>query len=206
MDLKAAYREFRRRRAHSRLWSEAEDWDDLCSLMARWCEGDLALCPTYDGPPDPETTEISEALAEMNRRGFLTLQSQPGLDPTDVPYTSVYYPATFEQRAAVEGLASREVLDRLYAAVRGTRLELQANPRAFGWGVDRRTSVPVTVMDGTEVFTAFGARISAPKLKFLFGDFVLAGLVHELCDSWQVLVYDPHWGEHRLLWDRLSSF
>lgn len=206
VSLKEWHREYRRRRAHARFWSEAEDWDDLCRTMALWCEGDLALCPNYDGPPDPETEEIAAELAEMNRRGFLTLSSQPGCAPTDVSDTSSYYPATFEQRAAVEGLASGEVLDRLRAAVRGTRLELRANLRASGWTCDHRTAVPVTVVSGDRVVTHFGSRLSASQLKFYFAEFVHVGLIHELCDAWQVLVYDPHWGDHRLLWDRLSNF
>lgn len=204
MSVSEIYHEWRARRAHRRMWDEVEDWDGLCSLQALWCEGDLVWCPTYDGPRDPETEGIAEALALVNRSGFLTMTSQPGSGPEDVEDTHPRYPAVWSQRAAVEGFARDDVLERLRAAVAGTRLELQANRRASGWGVRAATGVEVTLVNDRP-HIHFGSRLSKWHLETYVFDNVPDGVLREVGDAWQVLIYDPHWGDHRLLWDRLLT-
>lgn len=192
---------WRRAREHRRLWREAGSYAELCGLMARFCDGELLEWPGHGGPRDPETVEIAESLVHANLRGFLTVCSQPGVYEESADADC---PAAFlGQRAAVNGFAGDDVLARLRAAVEGTRLVLRASRVRPGWSIGYSTAVPVTVVNG-EIHTEFGAHLPSPEIEFIF-DGVRGPLVGEIVASWQVLIYDPHWGEHALLWETLSA-
>lgn len=60
--------------------------------------------PTYDGPLDEETKELVPDLVELNKNGFLTVDSQPG----------VLNDETW-QRSYVEFFVKKSVWDKLYA-------------------------------------------------------------------------------------------
>jgi methylenetetrahydrofolate reductase (NADPH) len=67
------------------LWGTPTTTNDIHQLFARFCRGDLAKLPWSSQPPASETSVITEQLAKMNERGFLTINSQPSVDgaPSD---------------------------------------------------------------------------------------------------------------------------
>src|ERR1019366_4648592 len=108
----------------------------------------IGKAPGYDGGPAPETVDLVPVLAAANRAGFITIGSQPGL-------LSEYS----DQRAAVEGFAAPETLDRLRSALHvkiddsGLLLIVQA--REAPWRMSWARAVPVTTAYGAP-FTRFG--------------------------------------------------
>lgn len=201
--LRDAVRTYRIRRAHETLWTGASSIDELRDLMARFCLGDLVCWPGHLGPRDPETTPIGEQLAHANRAGFLTTCSQPGCGPDDVDADHPFAPATWEQRAAVQGLCDQKMLQRLAAVIAGTRLRIQSTTADGVRRTDYRTAVAVTLVNG-EHYTGFGATCSARDLAFDWAG-VHDNLIDDLIGMQQVTLYDPAWGPEGLLWERLAQ-
>lgn len=185
-------------RAERRLWAEAATFQELAELTARWCEGELLETPSHGGPRFEETVPIGSVLAHANRRGFLTENSQPGMDETLGLYDRSYL-----QRAAVMGYAQPATLARLAKMVEGTRLVLHVDS-IRRWGSDRSVSVPVTGDTEGVTHTGFGGIPSRRTVKFHF-EGCHSDAVDEVLSSGVVLIYDPWWGEHDLLWERLSQ-
>lgn len=193
VEIRAYAKVWLRERAHRRMWADAESYEELCALMARFVRGELALCPGHGGEVFPETLEISEALAHANVQGFITTQSQPGRDePED----------NFRQRAVVEGHAPASVLERLVAVTRGTRLVLAAH-ETYRWGrkYDYSESFAATMWGG-RVVTGFGVRLSRRAVVQEWLE-IRDHLIREILPMHQVTIHDPEWGPHRLLWERL---
>ncbi|QJY46634.1 DUF6919 domain-containing protein [Pseudonocardia broussonetiae] len=182
--------------AERRLWNRAPTVGHVAELMAWFCLGELQSWPGHDGPTDPETREanLGPVLAHACRSGFITTGSQPGIDrdPED----------GFEQRAAVDGLATAEVLAKLRALTAGTRLQIVAH-RPSKWRRDYGAAVDVTRV-GEHYVTSFGARLPPRDIVFSFAG-VRDLVVDELAAMWQVTIVDPEWGAHSLLWDRLAQ-
>jgi methylenetetrahydrofolate reductase (NADPH) len=62
------------------LWGHPETFAEICSLFQRFCAKKLTALPWSDQEPSLETSLIAEGLAQMNRLGFLTINSQPAVD------------------------------------------------------------------------------------------------------------------------------
>lgn len=62
-----------------RTWADARSLSDLGVMTARWLEGDEDEHPGHYGQPDDETATLIPVLAAMNRAGFVTIGSQPGM-------------------------------------------------------------------------------------------------------------------------------
>ncbi|KAJ1735400.1 methylenetetrahydrofolate reductase (NAD(P)H) met13 [Coemansia biformis] len=60
-----------------RKWGSPASVADVCALFVRFCRGDLDSLPWSDTPLEPESVAIQELLAQINSRGFLTINSQP---------------------------------------------------------------------------------------------------------------------------------
>lgn len=227
-----------RRWADGRRWETAETFDDVCELVAQFCEGTIFRTPNHLGPRAPETEEIAAELAHANRKGFLTEGSQPGEDNPSLLYPGVQA----QQRAAVSGYAKPATVRQLQRLVAGTRLvltvheplrrrdiwtyRLRAAPTIVGVlakalvtrhlsAEDEQKlkrsprytdSVQVTkavLPDGTEYEqTDFGYRLTAQEA---FEEFGGGPAGEEIADAVRVTIYDPEWGNHRLLWDRLAE-
>ncbi len=180
-----------RRLIEARRWREVSSFADLCELSAEFCEGKLARTPGHMGPRAGETVRIGDELAHANRQGFLTSGSQPGEDDDG-----------HQQRAAVEGFASPETVEKLRGLVAGTRLQMQVS--TYG---QRRTdysgayeATRQVYPDGScHVFTEFGA---VPGRNEIGCDFDRPDLVDGMA---YVSIHDPDWGDHSLLWDRLAQ-
>jgi len=120
-----------------RQWRDADSLAAVGELTARWLEGTLAYQPEdFATTPAPETRPLVPVLAPLNRAGYVTTNSQPG----------VALRAGSGQRAFVTGYCDDLSLRRLERAVRDTDLVLLA------FRPDDRGGEPVvvTMRDGAE--------------------------------------------------------
>lgn len=183
-------------------WKSVRSLADLGELTARWLEGDVPEVPSYGGPPDDETLPLVPVLAALNRAGYVTTCSQPG------EAGSGYEGALWEQRAAVEGLATPSmVLPIIIAAASAGLMVIAHDParlprRRVRW--DR--AVPVTIRDG-EPYTWFGAQVPRrdPRDRATGYGACHPAAVTAICPAWQITVIDPEWGRGALLWETLAS-
>lgn len=195
-------RQERQRREHLGLWADADSFAELCTLMARFVRGEIAAWPDH-GERFDETVEIAEPLAHANAAGFLTWGSQPGASghaTPDKPCSSVGW----EQRAEVSGWCRDDVLARLRDITYGTRLVFvvrKANPRFLARSVDYSTIVTVSRMGGHRTTDA-GATLNRRQIEFMWQG-IHERLVNEIIPMNQVTIYDPEYGPHTLLWERL---
>jgi hypothetical protein len=141
---------------------------------------------------------IGSVLAHANRQGFLTENSQPGMD-----IVLGLHDRSYLQRAVVAGYAQPATLARLAEMVEGTRLVLHVDS-IRRWNSDRSISVPVTGDTEGVTYTDFGGIPSRREVKFHF-EGCHSDAVDEVLSSGVVLIYDPWWGDHDLLWERLSK-
>jgi Helix-turn-helix domain len=96
-------------------WRSAATLHDLGVLTARWLDGDIAFLPSYGAAgPDPETEELVPMLAPLNRAGFVTTNSQPGVPAEDGSC----------QRAFIEGFCDDELASAILGIGRTKAYEL----------------------------------------------------------------------------------
>jgi len=176
-------------------WASARTLADLGELTARWLEGTIPSVPGYIGEPDPETAELVPVLAKLNRAGFVTTCSQPGLIED-------------EQRAAVEGFASWEVAARIETAAVHADLNVIVHDPAClpRWRYYYGEAQTVTEVNGQR-FTAFGVQVPRRHIR---DSWIGYGICHRdavnaLCGAWQVTVIDPEWGHNDMLWPLLAG-
>jgi methylenetetrahydrofolate reductase (NADPH) len=62
------------------LWGKPESLDNVRDLFTRFCEGKVKALPWSETGIAKETSVIDEKLRAMNRRGYLTINSQPAVD------------------------------------------------------------------------------------------------------------------------------
>ena len=60
------------------LWNASETFQQLQKNMVLFLEGKCNENPWHLGQVDPETVPLLETLREINRRGFVTTEGQPG--------------------------------------------------------------------------------------------------------------------------------
>ncbi|KAJ7574444.1 methylenetetrahydrofolate reductase-domain-containing protein [Mycena floridula] len=63
-----------------KLWGEPTTVQEIASLFAQFCLGKLKALPWSDQAPAVETSVISQRLAQMNKLGFWTINSQPAVN------------------------------------------------------------------------------------------------------------------------------
>lgn len=190
----------RRRRQEAGLWRGATGLADLGELTARWLTGELATVPSQVGPPEQETAPIADDLAALNRAGFVTESSQPGMLPANDGAGQVW-----RQRAFVFGFAGDTTAQTL-AALRDQGLGVVL----IAPGQHGRNHVPVTeyaVVGGWSgnCTTAIGAELSQRDLHATYGVVTGPQAAAALHQAWQVAVYDPEWGRNDLLWTALAE-
>jgi len=189
-------------RADRKRWAATRTLPDVGEVMALWLEGEVKSWPGYapDCGPDEETTELIPTLAALNRAGFVTISSQPGLAPT-----RGWDGRMWEQRAAVEGFADRCTADSLGAAAEDAGMLVirrYTRRRVFGRFRSGAGAVPVTA-SGARVHTAFGGELDATDVEFILGGIGDTAMA-EVLDAYQVTVIDPAWGSNAL-WPALAG-
>ncbi|MCW2938469.1 MAG: hypothetical protein JWN00_1454 [Actinomycetia bacterium] len=174
------------KRSDRKLWAGARTLPDLAELTARWLMRDLQQHPGYPGKqgPDPETAGIATELAAINRAGFLTSGSQPGLIDGE-----------YRQRAGVDGFTDPTNALRLAAtAGDSVRVIVHAAPCPRRTGYAQAT--PVTMYGGT-VETSFGAHLSRSDIHLIY-DLISPAAFEVLYAATQVTVIDLEWGRNTL--------
>lgn len=168
--IRAYATEMRRKRAHEALWRDAASFQELLVLMQRFVRGELLNWPGHLGPRNDETIQIAEALAHVNGAGFLTYGSQPGEDSpmVNADGSPAECGATWQQRAAVEGHATDEVLGRLRKVCAVEHLHIKAHRVERRRRTDYGEAVTVSLMNRQEV-TSFGAKLSRRDIEFMWG-------------------------------------
>jgi hypothetical protein len=177
-------------------WRSARTLEDLGELTARWLEGSLDSVPGHSGPPADETRCIAPTLAVLNRAGYVTTSSQPGL-------TSWEDGCQWRQRAFVTGLTGYRAAVAMSNAMLplGYWVIVSHTPRRGRPGRD----LPVTCQGDREVTGAGRAR-SLGDLRNWHTGFGRChpDAVAAVAGALQVTVIDREWGSN-LMWDRLTA-
>ncbi len=175
-------------------WHFARTLADLGELTALWLEGGIQQTPSHLGPPDTETGPLIQLLAAVNRAGFVTHQSQPGI-PLDEHRSA--------QRANVSGFASSDAFARLMAAAARADLIITA---ARGLAEDGFGPFFAITLDYGEEYTWDGIAEPHSELEYHYGRVCRPEAVSAVCTAWQVTLIDPEWGRNDVLWPILEQF
>jgi hypothetical protein len=172
--------------ADREVWRQAGTIPAAGELTARWLEGRSEYQPgTFTPGFDDETKAIAGGLAELNRSGLFTRESQPGV-----------LAAGHAQRAYVTGFGSAESAAALLDL--STRTDLVTVVHAPG--EISQASIPVTLRDG-DVVTVLGSS-EGPVDEVQLRDWseeANDSLALLLSESWYVEVFDPVWGRNAVL-------
>lgn len=136
-----------------KLWGEPKSIQDIANVFVKYLHGELESLPWSEAPISSEVNSINADLVALNRRGFLTINSQPAVggvkssDPVHgwgPPNGYVY------QKAYLELLVSPDLIDELmnrinrhpeltfYAVTKSGTLQTNSpgeGPNAVTWGV-----------------------------------------------------------------------
>jgi hypothetical protein len=168
------------------VWRQATTLEAAGELTARWLEGGSSYQPGHFAADyDDETNPIAAALAELNRNGLFTKESQPGIQD-----------GAAAQRQYVTGFCSAATAGELLAL--STRTELVTIAHAPGEASS--AAIPVT-LDGSEVVTVLGSSenpVNEDQIK-AWADETNDSLALLLADSWYVEILDPVWGRNDIL-------
>lgn len=208
-----------RARAHTWRISSADRaaWDTpttlaaLGDVTARWLERAVRTQPAWGDPgdgPDPETVEpahdypdgLVPVLARINRGGFVTRESQPG-----VPLSPGFDGAMWQLRASVTGFVGRDLGLALWnlARDRGLYVAWKQGPQPR-W-IPRRDMI----VTGERAGRISGSALVAPTRRWIRGPLGYPGcndtMVDVLCASDWVTLVDPVFGRNTLLWPALDD-
>ncbi|NUL14497.1 DUF6919 domain-containing protein [Streptomyces lunaelactis] len=183
-------------RADRKRWQSARTLADLGQHLAAWLEGDIKSWPGYQPNygPDVETAELIPVLARLNRAGYITDSSQPGIDETEAGHH-------WRQRAAVTGFIDDEDLleDLSAAAIDAGLLVLIHRPEPSitldGYRVTRLDGQPHTV---------FGGYVSLRDLRCMW-PVINRQAFGALAGAAQLTIVDPRWGSDDRLWRALDN-
>jgi hypothetical protein len=177
---------FGRLLADREVWRQAASIPAAGELTARWLEGRSEYQPGTFAPGfDDETRLIAVELAELNRNGLFTKESQPGVIAEG-----------HAQRAYVTGFCSVESAAALLNLSGGTDLVTVAHAP----GDAGQASIPVTLREG-EVVTVLGSSegpVDDDQLRD-WSEESSDSLALVLAESWYVEVFDPVWGRNGVL-------
>jgi hypothetical protein len=177
---------FGRLLADREVWRQAASIPAAGELTARWLEGRSEYQPGTFAPGfDDETRLIAVELAELNRNGLFSKESQPGLIAEG-----------HAQRAYVTGFCSGESAAALLDLSGRTDLVTVAHAP----GETSQASIPVTLRDG-EVVTVLGSSegpVGDDQLRD-WSEESSDSLALVLAESWYVEVFDPVWGRNGAL-------
>lgn len=191
-----------------KLWGTPTSVQDISDLFVRYMQGDLESLPWSEQPITEEANAIQQDLIDLNRRGFLTINSQPAVngvkssDPTFGwgPRNGYVY-----QKSYLEVLVSPEYISEIitrierdpeftyYAVNKYGDLKTNApseGPNAVTWGVFPGKEIVQPTIVETVSFLAWkdefyrlgqdwaNCHASASPARYVIGDLV---------DTWYLL-------------------
>lgn len=136
------------------LWGEPASLEDLSNLFVSYIEGKTKSLPWSDSPISAEIDSIKEDIIDLNRRGILTINSQPAVNgaPSTDPVHGwgpsdgyVYQKAYLE--LLVQPETAKKIIDQIskdplvtYYCVNNagdleTNAPLDGGPNAVTWGI-----------------------------------------------------------------------
>jgi hypothetical protein len=177
---------FGRLLADREVWRQAATIPAAGELTARWLEGRSEYQPgTFAPGIDEETKGIAAQLAELNRNGLFTKESQPGV-----------LAEGHAQRAYLTAFCTTEAASALLLLSARTGLVTVAHAP----GEASHASIPVTVQQD-EVVTVLGSSESpvSPGQLDDWSEEANEALALVLADSWYVEIFDPVWGRNGVL-------
>ena len=136
-----------------KLWGMPENLKDIADVFIRYIEGDIATLPWSESAITSEAQAIKPELIELNRRGMLTITSQPsvnGVKSTHPVHGWGPHGGYVYQKAYVELLVTPHLINELisrieknpnmtyYAVTNHGELKTNApseGPNAVTWGV-----------------------------------------------------------------------
>ncbi len=136
-----------------KLWGRPENLRDIANVFIRYIEGDLAILPWSESAITSEAEAIKPELIDLNRRGMLTITSQPsvnGVKSTHPIHGWGPHGGYVYQKAYAELLISPHLVNQLiariekdpnmtyYAVTKDGELNTNApseGPNAVTWGV-----------------------------------------------------------------------
>jgi hypothetical protein len=182
-----------------RAWRGARTLTDLGELTARWLEGDLTTQPHHAGPPCDETRDLIPVLAAVNRSGYLTECSQPGIHETGDEGDE------WAQRAAVSGFTTASTAARLAAALWPGLVVIVHPPGTPALCANSIGSLGMTVTTcNGEPFTVFGIYLPPSEIEFMYRRCHRDARATVL-GAHQVTIIDPVWGRNDVLWPALAT-
>lgn len=168
------------------VWRLATTLEGAGELTARWLEGGSSYQPGHFAPAfDAETRPLAAALAELNRNGLFTRESQPGI-----------LADAGAQREYVTGFCSAATAAELLALSASSELVTVAHAP----GEASSAAIPVTIA-GTEVTTVLGSSENPVEEEQIrdWAEETNDALALLLADSWYVEILDPVWGRNGVL-------
>lgn len=166
-------------------WRNCTTLEGACELTARWLEGRFSYVQGYRtqqpaGEPDP----MSDTLADINRLGFLTDDSQPG----------VAISGGYGQRAFITGRCSEQSA----AVISAVLVETELVVLVFPPGESGSGQICVT-LEGAREFTWLG-RSGGPSYALeAYSDWSNETLAKALADCFELQIFDPVWGRNSKL-------
>lgn len=135
-----------------KLWGEPKSLKELSEIFVRFLNGNLDRLPWSEGAVTEETDVIKLDLLDLNRRGFLTINSQPAIDgmPSSHPvYGWGPKNGYVYQKAYLELLISPTVIDDVISRIEQNpdltyycvnkigelRTNTTDSPNAVTWGI-----------------------------------------------------------------------
>ncbi|KAF2455151.1 methylenetetrahydrofolate reductase 2 [Lineolata rhizophorae] len=191
-----------------KLWGEPRSVRDVAQLFVRYCEGELASLPWSEAAITREADSIRGDLVALNRRGLLTVNSQPAVDgaPSADPVVGwgprngyVYQKQYLEVLVSPELIA--ELLTRVerdpdltyYAVTRSGDLKTNApgeGPNAVTWGVFPGKEIVQPTIVETVSFLAWRDefyRLGEDWAKCYPSNHPSRYVIEDLMDSWYLV-------------------
>lgn len=173
-------------------WSLAGSIPELGAACIEYLEGHLTSQPAYapKTPVDDETAQLIPVLVALNRAGFFTTGSQPGLvvgDETAEPQNA--YVVGFADEATMRSLAEHLADPRgtgygLHYRIRQTRLHRDhAGRGGIRWGIE-----------------------SASDVRSFYGEVCSTEAVDALLAGYQIVIEDRQAGRDDRIWPSLHAW
>ncbi|KAF7863183.1 hypothetical protein EAF04_007266 [Stromatinia cepivora] len=191
-----------------KLWGQPKSIKDIAELFVNYLENGIESLPWSEAPISSEADIIKSDLIELNRRGFLTINSQPAVDSvksSDPVYGWGPTNGYVYQKAYLELLVAPDMMPELvrriqhdpdltYYAVKKTG-DLQTNaqsdgPNAVTWGVFPGKEIVQPTIVETISFLAWKDEAFRLGTDWAHCHSALSpsrGLIESIMDSWYLV-------------------